>query len=139
MKNVKGFTLIELMIVIAILGILLAIAIPAYQDYAIRAKVSEGLNLAAAAKLAVSEYRLSNQVMPTDLTFAGYTSPSTSIVSGITIAGGVGATIFINYQAAVVPGGGAITLFGTFANSAVTWLCKRDNTLNLNYTPSSCR
>ena len=54
-KNMQGFTLIELMIVIAILGILLAIAIPAYQDYTVRAKVSEGLNLAASPKLAVAE------------------------------------------------------------------------------------
>ncbi len=55
MKNQKGFTLIELMIVIAILGILIAIALPAYQDYTIRTKNSECLNVAAAAKLAVSE------------------------------------------------------------------------------------
>ena len=55
MKQQKGFTLIELMIVIAIIGILAAIAIPAYQDYTIRSKVSEGLNMAGAAKLAVSE------------------------------------------------------------------------------------
>ncbi|MGB5426483.1 MAG: pilin, partial [Gammaproteobacteria bacterium] len=55
MKQQKGFTLIELMIVIAIIGILAAIAIPAYQDYTIRSKVSEGLNLAGAAKLAVAE------------------------------------------------------------------------------------
>lgn len=57
MKNMKGFTLIELMIVIAILGILMAIAIPAYQDYTVRAKISEGMNLAGAAKLAVAETR----------------------------------------------------------------------------------
>ncbi len=60
MKQQKGFTLIELMIVIAIIGILAAIAIPAYQDYTIRSKVSEGLNLAGAAKLAVAETYDSN-------------------------------------------------------------------------------
>ena len=54
-KFQQGFTLIELMIVIAILGILMAIAIPAYQDYAVRAKASEGINLAGASKLAVAE------------------------------------------------------------------------------------
>ena len=63
-KLQKGFTLIELMIVVAIIGILAAIAIPAYQDYTIRAQVSEGLNLAAAAKAAVAETFLNRGVAP---------------------------------------------------------------------------
>ena len=70
-KLQKGFTLIELMIVVAIIGILAAIAIPAYQDYTIRAQVSEGLNLAAAAKAAVAETFLNRGTAPADRTAAG--------------------------------------------------------------------
>ena len=88
MKMQKGFTLIELMIVIAILGILIAIALPAYQDYTIRAKVTEGLNLSAAAKLAVSETRLSLGTYPASNTAAGYAGATTPIVASIIISGG---------------------------------------------------
>ena len=70
-KLQKGFTLIELMIVVAIIGILAAIAIPAYQDYTIRAQVSEGLNLAAAAKAAVAETFLNRGTAPANRTVAG--------------------------------------------------------------------
>jgi type IV pilus assembly protein PilA len=71
-KNVQqGFTLIELMIVVAIIGILAAIAIPAYQDYTIRAQVSEGMNLAAAAKAAVAESFLNRGASPASRTEAG--------------------------------------------------------------------
>jgi type IV pilus assembly protein PilA len=70
-KLQQGFTLIELMIVVAIIGILAAIAIPAYQDYTIRAQVSEGMNLAAAAKAAVAETYLNRGVAPADREAAG--------------------------------------------------------------------
>ena len=73
-KMQQGFTLIELMIVVAIIGILAAIAIPAYQDYTIRAQVSEGMNLAAAAKAAVAEDFLNEGEAPTDRTDAGMTA-----------------------------------------------------------------
>jgi len=70
-KVQQGFTLIELMIVVAIIGILAAIAIPAYQDYTIRAQVSEGLTLAAGAKSAVSEYYVDRGAWPTNNGQAG--------------------------------------------------------------------
>jgi type IV pilus assembly protein PilA len=78
MKKIQhGFTLIELMIVVAIIGILAAIAIPAYQDYTIRAQVSEGLTLAAAAKAAVAESFLNRGEAPADRTAAGMTATAT--------------------------------------------------------------
>ncbi len=70
-KLQKGFTLIELMIVVAIIGILAAIAIPAYQDYTIRAQVSEGMTLAAAAKAAVAETYLNTGIAPVNREEAG--------------------------------------------------------------------
>jgi type IV pilus assembly protein PilA len=85
MRKNLGFTLIELMIVIAILGILLAIAIPAYQDYTVRARVSEGINLAASPKLAVSEHVQSTGSWPGDNAEAGYQFSSTELVSSIDI------------------------------------------------------
>jgi type IV pilus assembly protein PilA len=76
-KLQHGFTLIELMIVVAIIGILAAIAIPAYQDYTIRAQVSEGMNLAAAAKAAVTESFLNRGEAPNDRVEAGMSNLAT--------------------------------------------------------------
>jgi type IV pilus assembly protein PilA len=92
MKLQKGFTLIELMIVVAIIGILAAIAIPAYQDYTIRAQVTEGMNLAAAAKAAVAEDFLNEGLPPINRTDAGMSANAADTrgkyVTGVQVANG---------------------------------------------------
>ncbi|HGO9308183.1 TPA: pilin, partial [Neisseria meningitidis] len=89
----KGFTLIELMIVIAIVGILAAVALPAYQDYTARAQVSEAILLAEGQKSAVTEYYLNHGIWPANNSSAGVASVSTDIkgkyVQSVTVANGV--------------------------------------------------
>jgi type IV pilus assembly protein PilA len=96
MKTIqKGFTLIELMIVVAIIGILAAIAIPAYQDYTIRAQVSEGMTLASSVKASVSEFFADRGTWPADLTDLGIdNAPSGKYVESLTVDDG---TIIITY------------------------------------------
>jgi type IV pilus assembly protein PilA len=107
-KMQKGFTLIELMIVVAIIGILAAIAIPAYQDYTIRAKVTEGLNLADSAKTAVAESFQSGGATGMLAAASSWNSSftQTKYVSNISVTGATGA-ILVNYDAAAIPQLGA--------------------------------
>src|SRR5450631_4601535 len=90
MKRVQqGFTLIELMIVVAIVGILAAIALPAYQDYIVRSKMSEGVAAIAACKTSVAEYAATKGAFPTNIASAGCSSVATQYVTGATVLAGV--------------------------------------------------
>ncbi len=142
MHTQSGFTLIELMIVIAIIGILAAIAIPAYRDYTTRAKVAEGLTLVAPVKTAVDEQFLANGTIPAGGNESFYL-PAPASISGsytraVTVTGGL---ITISYRTL---GGGAtgttLVLAPTTATGGIHWTCGASgSTLPNRYRPANCR
>jgi type IV pilus assembly protein PilA len=137
MKKIQqGFTLIELMIVVAIIGILAAIAIPQYQDYTVRTHVSEGLNLAGAAKTAIADFSADRGHWPTNNGSAGL-APATSIlgnaVTSVTVAANV-ITVAYNDRAR----NASCTLTATDNGGSISFLC-RCTGLTSAQTPSACR
>jgi type IV pilus assembly protein PilA len=142
-KMQKGFTLIELMIVVAIIGILAAIAIPAYQDYTIRAQVSEGLSLASGVRTAVSETFQTSGLWPTSNPEAGVEDAaniSGAYVTGVavTAAGDNGViTATFGGRANALITGDALVLTGTNNDGSIEWACS--GTVEQKYLPSSCR
>jgi type IV pilus assembly protein PilA len=123
-KVQRGFTLIELMIVVAIVGILAAIAIPAYSDYTVKAKVTEGLSLANAAKILVEDTFTSGGPTAMSTVATTWTSPATSLVQGVAVANDTG-IITVTYDAGAGPmSGQTIALVPTLADSfPITWIC----------------
>jgi type IV pilus assembly protein PilA len=165
MKSVqKGFTLIELMIVVAIIGILAAIAIPAYTDYTVRAKVTEGLNLASSAKATVSEGFQTNGIAGVGAAATAWNlAPTTTkYVTSVLITVGTGA-ITVTYSGATAQIAGATMILtpsvggvqlATSAAGNIDWACESTTattagtfklpvtggaTINARYVPTQCK
>ena len=147
----KGFTLIELMIVIAILGILASIAIPAYQDYSIRAKVSEALVTAAPYKVALGTYYEVNARFPSSRTESGQGDIVTDYVTGITVTAAGLISIAIDEDETGISSQTTDEMFlilePTLRTGAIAWNCYArtaedgsGNNINLSrFVPSGCR
>ncbi|HEZ6505882.1 TPA: pilin [Neisseria meningitidis] len=158
----KGFTLIELMIVIAIVGILAAVALPAYQDYTARAQVSEAILLAEGQKSAVTEYYLNHGIWPGDNSSAGVATSSKikgKYVKEVTVANGVITATMLSSGVNKEIQGKKLSLWAKRQDGSVKWFCGQpvtrtdanganndevnkatgNNEIDTKHLPSTCR
>ncbi len=145
----KGFTLIELMIVVAIIGILAAVALPAYQDYTVRAKMSEVVLAASGPKSAIAETFQSNSAMPLDQAAAGLPAvadTATKMVTSVTYARTSATVAAVTALATAAVGGDVattqgvkLTATGDVPTGKVSWACTGVGTIKEKYLPSTCR
>ncbi len=140
-KKQQGFTLIELMIVVAIIGILAAVAIPAYQDYTVRARISEGLGLASPAKTGVAEYFASEAVLATNNASVGLAlaaSINGNAIRSVSISAGVIRITTANTNMPSEAQGKSWDLSPITSSGRVLWTCKT-NDIPTKYLPAECR
>jgi type IV pilus assembly protein PilA len=139
-KSVNGFTLIELMIAVTILSILVTIALTAYQDYTIRAQVTEGFSITDNVRVSVNDYYAQNGSLPSNLTTIGLLPMAGKYVSTVSMSNGV---ISIYYggplAAAQIPNTAILVMTPVIAATGnIYWQCTNGGTMPIKYLPTAC-